>query len=223
LKAGKNVVITSGLLAALKDKGIDDIVELQCTGRKVAVRNYLGGYGPGNGIQLAGADSKNPMVMIPEIRFLTNDAWQLVSAVEADTGFPILLMDRYSKGILYILTIPENQGDLYNYPQGVLTAIKRVLLRDFPVWTDSPAKVSVFAYDNHTFVLQSFLGEEADVNISLPPGVSKLRDIVTGTEISPGPTTRTADEPRQRVQGPRRPTFPVRIPPHSYEVFSFEP
>jgi hypothetical protein len=222
LKAGKNVVITSGLLAALKGKGIDDIVELEPTGRTVAVRNYLGGYGPGNGIQLAGAESKNPMVMIPEIRFMTNDAWQLVSAVEADTGFPILLMDRYSKGILYVLTIPENQGDLYNYPQGVLTAIKRVLLRDFPVWTDSPAKVSVFAYDNHTFIVQSFSDEEASVNIMLPPGVSKVRNIVSGEEISPASTTQESENPRARGQQPRHTRFPVQIMPHSYEVLSYE-
>ena len=67
-------------------------------------------------------------------------------------------MDRYSKGILYVLTVPENQGDLYNYPQAVVTSIKRQLLGDFPVWVDAPAKVSfVCRYDNHTFIVQSFL------------------------------------------------------------------
>jgi hypothetical protein len=219
LTAGKNVVITSGLLKALQGKGIEDIVELRYTDHTVAVHDYLGGYGAGAGTALA-ANQQTPTILIPEIRFLTNDAWQLIQATASDQGFPILLMDRYSKGILYILTIPENQGDLYNYPQPVLSSIKRHLLADFPVWIDSPAKVALFAYDNHTFIVESFLPEETTVTVSLPSDFKHLQDMITDKDIPlappPAPTTMRARRPAPVAL---RSMFTLTIAPHSYRVF----
>jgi hypothetical protein len=220
LTAGKNVVITSGLLKALQGKGIEDIVEVRYTGRTVAVQDYLGGYGAGSGTALAGADEKNASVLIPEIRFFTNDAWQLVQGTASDQGFPILLMDRYSKGILYVLTIPENQGDLYRYPQPVVSAIKRHLLADFPVWIDAPAKVSLFAYDNHTFIVENFLSEEATVTVSLSQDLKQLHDLLSGEAIvvarAPMPATMRA---RRAAPLSPRMNFAITIKPHSYRVF----
>ena len=43
LHAGKNVMITSGLLRALQGKGIEDIVELQYTNRKVLTKEFVVG------------------------------------------------------------------------------------------------------------------------------------------------------------------------------------
>ncbi len=45
LQSGKNVMITSGLLKALQDKGIADIAELTCTDRKVLVTDFKSGWG----------------------------------------------------------------------------------------------------------------------------------------------------------------------------------
>jgi hypothetical protein len=225
LNAGKNVVITTGLLKALQGKGIEDIVEVRYTGRTVAVQDYLGGYGAGAFNSLSAPGRQNPTVLIPEIRFLTNDAWQLIQAVASDDGFPILLMDRYSKGILYILTIPENQGDLYNYPQPVLSSIKRELLPDFPVWLDAPAKVAVFAYDNHTFVAESFLPEETTISVSLSADTKHLTDLASNEEIPrqaiPAPATRTARRPRPTTRP--RPMFSITLKPHSYRVLEATP
>ncbi|HET9396530.1 MAG TPA: hypothetical protein VFO36_10775, partial [Nitrospiraceae bacterium] len=116
LTAGKKVMITSGLLQALQGKGIEDIVELEYTGRKVAIRDFLDGYGAGNGTSLNDPRQEHPAVLFPEIRFYTNDTWALIRGVANAKGFPILLMNRYSRGIFYVLTIPDNIGDLYSLP-----------------------------------------------------------------------------------------------------------
>ena len=47
--AGKSVVITSGLLRALQGKGIEDIVEVRYTDRKILAHEYSSGFGAGNG------------------------------------------------------------------------------------------------------------------------------------------------------------------------------
>ena len=44
LEAGKNVVITSGLVQELQDKGLGDIVDVRYTSRKAMVNQYAGGF-----------------------------------------------------------------------------------------------------------------------------------------------------------------------------------
>jgi len=47
----------------------------------------------------------------------------------------------------------------------VLTSIKEVLTRDLPVRVEAPAQVSLFVYDNNTFIVESFLDRFARVRI----------------------------------------------------------
>ena len=154
LRAGKSVVITSGLLRALQDKGIEDIAEIKCTDKKFLAHQYAGGFGAGNCSTLDG--NKNADVLFPEIDFLTNDSWSLVRAEANGNGFPLLLLNRYSKGILYVWTMPENFTDFYALPPEVTTAIKNYLMRGFPVRLDGPAQVALFDYNNGTFIAEYF-------------------------------------------------------------------
>ncbi len=158
LAAGKSVVITSGLLHALADRGINDIVELRYTDRKLLAHEFYGGFGAGNGADLG--NDPNAAILFPVIEFLTNDAWPLVRATANGGACPLLLMDRYSKGVLYVLTIPDNFADLYRLPPAVTSALKSYLMRGFPVRLDGPSQVALFAYDNNTFIVESYLPTE---------------------------------------------------------------
>ncbi len=91
LVAGKSVVITSGLLQALQGKGIEEIVEVKCNGRKVRAHTFSGAFGAGNVSSLAESATD---ILFPQIDFLTNDAWSLVRAEANGNSFPLLLMDR---------------------------------------------------------------------------------------------------------------------------------
>jgi hypothetical protein len=218
LRAGKNVVITSGLLHALQGKGIEDIVELRYTDHKVPVHDYMGAYGPGGGTEL-GANS-NSDVLYPEIHFLTNDAWPLVRGVANGNGVPILLMDHYSKGAIFVWTIPENFNDLYSLPAEALSAIKNYILGDFPVHLDGASQVSLFAYDNNTFIVESFLDKEADVTVSTTGGFSKIRNLVSGEVISGNQVV--PERRSRRPLGPQRMSFALTLQPHSYVAFKEE-
>ena len=215
LAAGKSVVITSGLLRALQGKGIEDIVEVQYTDRKVLAHQYTSGYGSGNGRNIGG--ETNADVLFPQIDFLTNDAWALVRAMANGRGYPLLLMDRYAKGILYIWTIPDNFNDLYNLPVSVTKAIKNYVMRGFPVRLDGPSQVALFAYDNHTFIVESYLPTETDVTVSVAGEFASLRNLVTGAEIA----AEASGEGRWQ-SGTDRVSFRVHLSPHSYSVFTAE-
>ena len=118
-------------------------------------------------------------MLFPEVRFYTNDSWGIIRGVAAAKGFPIVLMNHYSKGTLYLWTMPENFGDLYNLPQPMITRIKQYLFADAPVQIDAPDHVAVFTYDNGAFVVENFRDDPAkvtasrrgssDVRFTLPP------------------------------------------------------
>jgi hypothetical protein len=219
LTAGKSVVITSGLLHALQHKGIEDIVEVRYTDRKVLAHQYSSGFGAGNGQAMG--DETNSDVLFPEIDFLTNDAWALVRAMANGRGYPLLLMDRYGKGILYIWTIPDNFNDLYRLPASVTAAIKNYVMRGFPMWLDGPSQVALFAYDNHTCIVESYLPVETDVTVSVTGEFTQLKNLVTGEMISG--QTPVQDQERQRREVRENCTsFTVHLPPHGYSVFAAE-
>ena len=208
LQAGKNVMITSGLLRALQGKGIEDIVELTYTDRKALVTDFKAGWGR--------ITRSSQEILIPQINYLTNDSWEEISAIEGATGWPILHRAQYSKANLYILTIPDNFSDLYQYPADILNRIRAVATQDFNIRLEGPSQVSLFCYDNGTFIVESFLSEPVTVKVIADQPVSEIEDLLNGESLQgtvvPVPPFRS----RQTV--PAR-SFELTIKPHSYRVF----
>ncbi len=155
LHRGGDVVITSGLLEAIRDK-IAQFAELTIDGK--ALVNDFGRYGK--------ADKD---ILINQIGYYTNDTWEIVSAgnplTKGTSGWPILHRGKYSKGNLYVLTIPDDFSDLYHYPEAALNQIRTVLGRDLKARLEGPAKVSLFVYDNDKVIVESFLDETVTVKV----------------------------------------------------------
>jgi hypothetical protein len=208
LKRGKNVVITSGLLKALQGRGIERIAELEDSGRVASVSHFIVGRGDVS-------TSAAPM-LIPQITYRTNDSWELVSAIDGDSGWPVLHDADYLDGQLQVLTIPENFSDFSNYPEPVLNAIRRTLTSALPVKLEAPGKVSLFVYDNHTFIVHNFRDEPVNARVSLAAGVTSISDLLSNETIR---TSERSETPRL---GP--PTAPstaaaFTLAPHSFRAF----
>ena len=214
LMEGKSVVITSGLLRALQGKGIEDIAEIRTTDRKAILTGFRGQPNI----------SRDMHILIPQIQYLTNDAWELVSGTaQNDLGYPLLIQAGYGKGSLYVLTIPENFSDLYSFPASILTQIRNALLRDLFVRIESPGDVSLFVYDNDTFIVESFLPETVDVRISLDPRFGRIRELTTGEELAGQSGGAAGGFGGFGASGGKRTVVPVKIKPHSFLVFSARP
>ena len=85
---------------------------MAATSHTIAIDQYFDGFGAGAGTELKEPGETKP-VLFPEVRFYTNDSWGIIRGVAAAKGFPIVLMNHYSKGTLYLWNMPENFGDLY--------------------------------------------------------------------------------------------------------------
>lgn len=217
LVAGGRVIITSGFLRAMQGRGIEDVVEWRATGNIVQVGEYIDGFGAGSGTSLNAAGAPGRPLLFPEIHFFTNDSWPIIRGVAAAKGFPMVLMNRYSNGIIYLWTMPENIGDLYNLPQPMVTRVKDYLTPDAPVRIDAPDHVALFTYDNGAFVVENYRGDEATVTISLAGTPGSLRETTTGAALQPLP-----DAPPSTRRGPPPPvrkSFRTTVAPHSFQVF----
>ena len=164
LEGGANVIVTSGFLSATQDRGFGQLAEWNTTGHIVSIDQYFDGFGAGNGTELK-QPGKTAPVLFPQVHFFTNDSWGIIRGVASKKGFPIVLMNHYSKGTLYLWTMPENFGDLYNLPQPMITRIKQYLFGDSPVQIDSPDHVALFTYDNDAFVVENYRDDAAKVGI----------------------------------------------------------
>ena len=211
LTDGKTVVITSGLLHALQDKGIEDIAEIRYTDKKALVKDFKAGWGKPVSIP-------DPII-IPQITYLTNDSWELASALDGPMGWPLLHEAQYSKGKMDILVIPDNPADLYKLPVPILNRIRAVLGAKMPVVLEGPAQVSIFVYDNNTCIVESFQDTPVNINVVTAGAFKTLTDINTNESI-PG-TFRKGFRGFGMAENDKN-AFAVTLKPHSYKVFKFQ-
>jgi len=211
LQAGKNIVVTSGFYKAMQGKGIENIAELRVTDRKAKVHELAAGYGPSVKIEKE--------IIIPQINYLTNDSWEVVSALDDTNGWPLLHRAAYSKGQFFVLTIPDNFIDLYHLPAPVLNTIRQNVAGSLQVRLEAPGEISLFVYDNNTCVVESFLDQEVTFNLILDKNVKQVTDIDSG-KIIPA-KARIAPAFRGRKFGNDVAVVKVTLKPHSFKGFKF--
>lgn len=210
LRAGKDVMITSGLLSALQERGIRNIVNLTVTGRKVLVDDFKLNA-------MVRAKSYYPILM-PQIQYFTNDSWEMISGMSHGLGWPLLHRGKYGSGTLYVLTIPDNYADLYALPAEVLNRIREVVCGPLGIRITGPSQVSLFLYDNRTFVVESFRDDPVEIQVVMTSKSAFLNNLVTGEKMEVKVT------PARSFMGmqvaPESFSYSIKLPPHSFRSFA---
>jgi len=212
LRAGDDVIITSGLLRAIQDKGFDQVTDMRVTRQVAAATEYVEGFGFGGGT-LRGHSKP---ILFPLIHFYTNEEWAVLRGIDSQGGVPLLLMDHYGKGELYVLAVPEEMNDLYALPPAVLDALRRYLVPDLPVRLEGPAQVSLFEYGNGSFVVESYL--DHPVAVRVVGGFGQLTNLTTGTPSGGTPMRPIPGflAPRAAPAASQQFGYELRIEPHSF-------
>lgn len=179
---GADVIVTSGFVKKTLGMGFNKIANVGFDDKKAVVNRYA--YSSNGGITFAGCVESAVPIVIPQLSFQTNDTWELISGFGEDNSFPILLKSLYGKGRLFVLTIPDDYGNLYHYPQAILKPIRQIFSPDAPVLLDSFAKIGYFAYDNNCFALHSFQPYYDEISFEVKAENAIVEDIVTGVRLS---------------------------------------
>ena len=90
LRAGKSVVITTGLLKALQGKGIEQIADLEVSDRKVVTRRFQAGF--------RGVSEGTKDIVLPQLRYPTNDSWEEVTRPRRPERLPAAAPRRLRQG-----------------------------------------------------------------------------------------------------------------------------
>ncbi len=221
LRDGENVIITSSLLRAIQKKGMDQVTDMYVTKNILAANSFVTGFGAGAG---AGAGALQRAILFPEVHFYTNEDWAVVRGLADGRGVPLLLMDGYGKGTLYVWSVPESMTDLYRLPDGVLNSLRRYFDQGLPVKLDGPAQVSLFEYNNGTFVVESFLDHPAAVRVT--GSFAHIENLETGTALVGSPIPALGGmfgRPSSAAQAPRQYGYSLQIEPHSFVAFREQP
>ena len=201
LSSGNDIVMTSGLLRALRGKGIEEITTISWTEGKVQAGAYTDlGFG-----QLYPAAEK---ALFPLIAFPTNDAWMEITAISGDNSFPLLTQSEYAGGLLRVLSIPDDFADLYKIPEGALSLLRERILETHPVRLEAPAKVGLFTFDNHTCLVHSFLPHESRIRLRFAETSANPVDMLSGREL-------------RLEQDAGGGYVELHLPPYSYRVVSW--
>jgi hypothetical protein len=199
LKAGKEVMITSDLLALIQ-KELEDIVELRMTGKRAFINDF-GTFGKSAEIML-----------LPEILYNTCDITEDITVTDRGvTGWQFLFRASYENSGLWVLTIPDSYADIYQLPQAVLNRIRTVASSDLNVRLEGPDNVSLFVYDNGAFIVESFRDEPLKVKIIVKDS-KRINDMLTNTVIDSTPVKAVQTASNEN-------SFEIELKPHSYRVF----
>jgi len=206
---GSRVIVTSGLYEKLAGKGIEDILPIEVTNRKISTDTFTNSaFGRGN----CGYVKSDGPVTIPHVAYNENDLWVLSSALTPYSSHSLLLCSAYGNGMFYVLTVPDAPADFYKLPAQTLTAIRSEL--NLPVTLECVGRVGLFLYDNSTFILQSFLDRPERVRVRVNKGGASL---VPLTNIQP------RNIPIDKVRaGENESVFEVYLMPGHYAMFKIE-
>jgi hypothetical protein len=228
VQAGGRAVATTGLIEALGDKGFQDIAEIEVTDHRVIATSFGGGRGGFGGARGGGmgatADATAEAdlnLVLPQMRHFENDTWMSINFNTAASGYPMVISAAYGRGTFYVLAIPDDFADLYRLPQSVLNQIRSLLGRDVFVSLDAPDHVSLFAYDNRTFIVQNFRSQPVSTRVSVT-GATRIRDLLTDQTLAGSQGTGGGRAGRGNLGGPSGTSFEVTVPGHSFRVFAAE-
>jgi hypothetical protein len=169
---------------------------------------------------VAGADTEADLnILLPQMRHFENDTWTSIPFTTAASGYPMVISARYGQGTFYAWAVPDDFADLYRLPQSVLNQIRTLLGRDVFVSLDAVDHVSLFAYDNRTFIVQNFQSQSVNTRVSVS-GATRLRDLLTDQTLTGRQAARGGPQRgRGNFGGNSGTSFDVVVPAHSFRVF----
>ncbi len=78
-----------------------------------------------------------------------------------------------------MITIPDDYGDLYNYPDEVLYSIRSQAKKTMKYTLDAPSRVQMFVYDNDRVIIRSDFENVTWVSLEVPEGKTRAVDLVS--------------------------------------------
>ena len=201
LMQGKTLIVTSGLLDALQGRGIEEIVDMGTTRRKMLFKQFKD--------HVSGETHTADLdILTPKYISAPHGFNELISGVRQGAGLPLLLKTMYQSGTIYVLVVPDQFADMYRYPPAIVSQLRKHLTETLPVTLVAPSQVCLFLYDNNTVIVHSFLPHKVRIEINLKSDKGSLTDLLTEKNIE------------GRIQDDQM-GFGISLKPHDFRAFRY--
>ncbi len=174
VKGGK-AMVTTGFVAKCLDKGLKRITSIRPVNRHVGISEYMLD-GRWHWTCVRGAKE----VTVPVIEFRNNATWAaLAKGLKNEESYTLLCEDTYGKGKMMTIAVPESFTDIRELPAEVLTRMRKEFSVN-GIYVEGPSNISIFPYDNDTFVLYNYVtswANDSDVLVHIK-GAKKISPLV---------------------------------------------
>ena len=186
--AGGHAIVTSGFVQQTLGRGIERMTSLRDRSRTVTTRRYAAErLGSSQGLYGWAYPTGSEDVTFPVLEFRNNATWgALCKALRNEESFTLLARDTYGDGELTLLTVPESFSDIKQLPVPVLSRMRRECAVN-GVYLESEPSISIFHYDNDSFILYQYADVDAiDTEVLVhAKGAIALTDVLTGRQLQP--------------------------------------
>lgn len=183
-KGGK-AIVTDGFVKATLGRGIERMTSVRDRGRRMTAGDFAAENSFINGRWERESSVKK--LTVPVLEFRNNATWGAIcKAICEEEACTLFAIDTYGKGKLYTMVLPDAFSDIKYYPETVLGRMRK----EFAVngtRIDGKGQISLFAYDNDTFVIYPYVDNntyDSDINVYVKDAKS-LERLSDGKEILP--------------------------------------
>ena len=186
-KGGK-AMVTHGFLQATMDRGIQRMTSIRFADRKVIAEDFLVEQVPSImhwRLMTYPHGEKPILITVPEHR--NNASWALIKTRVGQESYGMLLRDTYGKGEMLTLAVPDAFPDVYHLPSDVLSRIRAELPVN-GVHLEGDARISLFHYDNGTFILYPYVDEGTQPKLCRIHAAGQVKALdmpVAGRQLAP--------------------------------------
>ncbi|MCR4895462.1 MAG: hypothetical protein K5891_01660 [Lachnospiraceae bacterium] len=186
LQKGGTALVTTGFWEGVQDRGYENFTSIRLRGRRVTADRYrIEQKKPDGRAPWLFPGGKRP-ISFPVAEYRNNATWAVVKGMHEEESYGLLLQDWYGKGILWTIAVPDAFPDFYRIPAPAWSRIRQA----FPVkgiWLEGEPRISLFVYDNDTFVMYPYVMEgvqrtEAKVHVK---GAKALQSVLWKRDIEP--------------------------------------
>lgn len=155
---GKKAIVTSGFVKATLGRGIERLTSVRDRGRRMTARDFASESSHFYN-RWERETAVKPM-QFSVMEFRNNATWGAVcKAICDEEACTLLARDTYGDGQLWTIVMPDSFSDIKSLPRSVLTRMRKEL--SFAgVRLDAIDRVSLFTYDNDTFVIYPYVDND---------------------------------------------------------------
>lgn len=149
---GGKAIVTNGFVLETLERGLKTLTSVRYRGRRVSTQDFVMEKF-NKWTSVTGPAS----ISFPLMEFRNNSTWgALCKGLKNEESYTLLSRDTYGDGEMMMMVIPDEYATIRNFPVEVLNRFRKEFEIN-GILFEGPSNISLFPYDNDTFVIYNYV------------------------------------------------------------------